>query len=263
VDIDPLRSPPSVGWFPDPLRRFDFRYYNGERWTNDVAANGARFIDPGPFSPPRSGGGQRPAAPLAGRHPSRSLAVLALVLGLAGVALAWAPFIFVLGGAGSIAAIVLGTVSLRRTKRLDAAGAAVDTARSGRGMALAAICLGPVGLGLCVIGVILTGIAYREFNQYVDPGPHRVDETACSLDGGRATYTGTITNLDDESRDYELLLQFLDGTRIEARDRVALDDVAPGSTAEWRSSGRVGEIDLRCRVWDVTGPYPFGLERNG
>ena len=53
VDLDPLRSPASAGWFPDPLRRFEFRYFNGERWTDDVSADGTRFVDPGPFTPPR------------------------------------------------------------------------------------------------------------------------------------------------------------------------------------------------------------------
>ncbi|MBK8333056.1 MAG: DUF2510 domain-containing protein [Acidimicrobiaceae bacterium] len=34
-----------AGWHPDPTGRFEFRYYNGQRWTADVSLNGQRFID--------------------------------------------------------------------------------------------------------------------------------------------------------------------------------------------------------------------------
>lgn len=258
MELDPLRSPASVGWFPDPLRRFDFRYYNGERWTNDVSADGTRFIDPGPFIPPSA---DRPP-PTGGRdrHPSRTLAVMAFVLAMAGVALAWAPFVFVLGGAGAVAAIILGIVSLRRTKRLALRGYA-DVSGSGRGLAIAAVCLGPVGLGLCVVGVILTGTTYREFDKYMNPGPHRIADTECSRDGSQATFSGTIENLDDGTRDYELLLEFLDRDTSVATSRVEVDDVTAGEARSWSTSGRVGEIELECRVRNVSGPYPFGLER--
>jgi hypothetical protein len=188
---------------------------------------------------------------------------MSLLLGLAGVALGWAPFIFVLGGAGSIAAIVLGVASLRRTSRLAAAGANVDHAGSGQRLAIAGICLGPIGLALCVVGAILTGIAYREFSQYVEPGPHRVEEQACTADGPRATYSGAIVNLDDEAHGYELLVQFLDGRAVVASERIAVDDVEPGDSAAWTTTVRVGGVrDLDCRVRNVTGPYPFGLQRN-
>jgi hypothetical protein len=262
VDLDPLRSPASVGWFPDPLRRFDFRYFNGERWTADVSADGTRFIDPGPFTPPSSAAPRSGRDP--GRHPSRTLAVLSLLLGLAGVALGWAPFIFVLGGAGSIAAVVLGVVSLRRTSRLAAAGAHVDHAGSGQRLAIAGICLGPIGLALCVVGAILTGLAYREFTEYVDPGPHRIEEQACTSDGPRVTYAGDIVNLDSDAHDYELLVQILDGPDIRANERVVVKDVAAGASGTWSTTVRVGDVGaLDCRVRNVTGPYPFGLERNG
>jgi len=260
VDLDPLRSPASIGWFPDPLRRFDFRYFNGERWTADVAADGTRCVDPAPFRPPAPSA-HPPMRREGGRHPSRTLAVLSLLLGLTGVALGWAPFIFVLGGAGAVAAIVLGVISLRRTAQLALAGA--DGDGSGRGMAIAGICLGPVGLGLCVVGVILTGVAYREFSEYVEPGPHRIANESCTASGPRATHSGDIVNLDDRARDYELLLQFLDGRAVVATERVQVDDVAAGASGSWSTTARVGTVDdLDCRVRNVTGPYPFGLEQN-
>lgn len=256
--MDPLRSPASIGWFPDPLRRFDFRYFNGERWTADVSADGTRFVDPGPFSPPPANQGRQ--GHHGDRHPSRTLALLAFVLALAGIALAWAPFIFVLGGAACVAAIVLGVISLRRTKRLAAAGT-VDSEGSGRSLGIAAICIAPVGLGLCTVGVLLTDVTYREFDRYLNPGPHEITETECSLDALRATFAGTIENLADESRDYEILVEFRDDTEPVATSRISVDDVAAGATRTWSTSGRVGDVDLRCEIRNVTGPYPFGLER--
>ena len=34
------------GWYPDPYGRFDHRWFDGERWTGDVANDGVRRVDP-------------------------------------------------------------------------------------------------------------------------------------------------------------------------------------------------------------------------
>ncbi|MDA2945115.1 MAG: DUF2510 domain-containing protein [Actinomycetota bacterium] len=34
------------GWHPDPLGRFDHRFFDGSRWTADVAVDGVRRVDP-------------------------------------------------------------------------------------------------------------------------------------------------------------------------------------------------------------------------
>ena len=41
---DPSSSPP--GWFPDPLERYEHRYFNGSSWTSDVSTGGQRSVDP-------------------------------------------------------------------------------------------------------------------------------------------------------------------------------------------------------------------------
>ena len=38
-------SPPPAGWYRDPARRFDHRYWNGTAWTTDVMIDGVRLID--------------------------------------------------------------------------------------------------------------------------------------------------------------------------------------------------------------------------
>src|SRR4051812_19926764 len=171
------------------------------------------------------------------------MAVLAFILALGGAAIAWAPFVFVLGGAAGLAAIVLATIALRRTAR------AGQTKGSARRLAIAALCIGPVALGLCVVGVFLTKITYREFDDYANPGPYRVADEVCTLTDRTATYTGSIVNLDDRQRDYELFLQFLDGSEVVATDRVDVNDVAAGARGTWKSSGHLStDADLTCRV---------------
>lgn len=39
---------PPAGWHPDPLRRFEQRYWDGQRWTGHVASHGQAQIDPVP-----------------------------------------------------------------------------------------------------------------------------------------------------------------------------------------------------------------------
>ena len=106
-----------------------------------MSADGRRFLDPAGLAP-----SSQPAATswqAAPTGPSRTLAVLATIFGIGGAAIAWMPFLFVIGAGAAIAALVLGVVALRRI----AAGRA-----AGRGLAIAGIATGVVALGLCVVG---------------------------------------------------------------------------------------------------------------
>ncbi len=38
-------TPPPAGWYRDPAARFDFRYWNGDAWTDAVQRDGVRAID--------------------------------------------------------------------------------------------------------------------------------------------------------------------------------------------------------------------------
>jgi hypothetical protein len=33
-------------WYPDPTKRFEFRYWDGSQWTNDVSSHGRTYQDP-------------------------------------------------------------------------------------------------------------------------------------------------------------------------------------------------------------------------
>jgi len=37
---------PPADWYPDPSRRFEFRYWNGSEWTEHVARDGRQSVDP-------------------------------------------------------------------------------------------------------------------------------------------------------------------------------------------------------------------------
>lgn len=41
--LDPPSAAP--GWYPDPLRRHDFRYWDGGAWTSTAASNGVTVHD--------------------------------------------------------------------------------------------------------------------------------------------------------------------------------------------------------------------------
>ncbi|MFP4235795.1 MAG: DUF2510 domain-containing protein, partial [Nitriliruptoraceae bacterium] len=43
---------------PDPLRRYEYRYWDGQRWTEHVANQGVAGVDPTGLEP---AGGQAPA----------------------------------------------------------------------------------------------------------------------------------------------------------------------------------------------------------
>jgi len=41
------------GWYADPSARFQFRWWDGRAWTNQVSSNGVNSIDHNPLEPPR------------------------------------------------------------------------------------------------------------------------------------------------------------------------------------------------------------------
>ena len=71
---------------------------------------------------------------------------------------------------------------------------------------------------------------------------------------------GEVDNRSARERDYTVLVELEPGQR----DRVAVDDVAPGATGEFtvRGDDRVlSTADTSdCRLVSVDGPVPFGLD---
>jgi hypothetical protein len=106
---------PPPGWYPDPNDPSTQRYWDGSQWTDSRAPGAA-------VAPARSTNGK---------------AIAALVLGITWIC-----------GIGSILALVFGTMA---RNEIDASGGL----EQGRGMAIAGIVLGWVGIGITLLYVVL------------------------------------------------------------------------------------------------------------
>lgn len=239
-----------AGWYADPMGRFEFRYYNGERWTADVAQHSNRYVDPIGNTPVF-------AASSTSSAPSRTMAVTALVFSLCSLAVAWIPFLFVVGAAGAIIAVILGAIVLRRSARNANAG---EPKAIGQGLAVGAICTGVAALALCVVGFQLTRVVLREVDELVNPGPHEAQIDRCERDDGRVVAEGSIRNDDTETHAYTITITFrLDGDRWET-DSVSLIDVGAGERADFATTSdsvSFSAASVTCTIDSVYGPAPF------
>ena len=239
------------GWYPDPMRRFEFRFHNGTVWTGDVSTNGVRYVDPLGIDPGPAG----VAEPSAGT-PGSGLALASMILGIIAVSIAWLPFIVVGGAICAVLAIIFGGISLARSR---------DGSRRShrrRGFAIAGLTTGLLAAALCVVGVVLSVTVLRAVDRFENPVANDVTVTGCKLDGSIATMTGQITNPSDHEASFGVEVTFnRPGTdNVHRQARVAVDDVAPGEAADFEVFRKVLLDDVECHVTDVTGPVPFGLD---
>jgi hypothetical protein len=227
------------GWFPDPLGRYDHRYFNGTSWTSDVSSDGERYVDPlgvGPGSTP-------------GMANTNKAATTAVIMGSVGLALAWIPFIGVIGLVLAVLGLVFGTKGLRRSRELGV----------GRTASIAGIVMGSLGVAAAIAGIALSVMVWREVVQYVEPGPVITEVTECTIDGRRVDTEGTLENRDDQARSYTLFV-----TVDDRRESVIIDDVAAGETVKWAIVITARSSQLSASECDptltVNGPFPYGLE---
>jgi hypothetical protein len=236
------------GWYPDPTGRFEYRFHNDVHWTADVASNGQRYVDPLP--PPGTNTLSAPPPPAGAPPPSgganNGIAIAAMVCGIVAVTTAWIPFLGIVGLIAGIVALALGIPALSRSRA---------TGRR-RGPAIAGIVTGAIGIVLGVLGIVLTVALYRAVERFDDPGPVRASLTDCREDGGDLVAEGQLENLSSTTRDYSVLVRLGPG----ARDRVEIDDVAPGATATFVARDRAEGGGPDCRIVSVDGPIPFGLD---
>jgi hypothetical protein len=235
---DDLRH--TAGWYPDPSRRFQLRYYNGQQWTGDVAVDGRLGLDPiGPESPVATT-----------RGPSRGAAIASFVLALGALITGWVPFIVVLSVVAAVLAVIFGIVGLRAAQRHGG---------HGKSFALAGLLITVPAAAACVLGVALTVYVWRAVTDWNEPGPHRVVPGECAVDSGQATFDGTLQNLSDRRRDYTLVVRITadDGDH---GDTVSIDGVAAGAIVPWHAQRSVAGSTVTCTVTDVHGPDRLGLD---
>lgn len=248
----------TTGWHPDPTGRHEFRYHNGVSWTADVSDGGQRFIDPAPelTGHPAPGAMSSPGAPPVAPPRTRNAAATAsLVFGVVALVFAPLPFVFVLGALAAVFALGLGWVGYRRSRPTGL----------GRSRAIAGLLTGGVGLVAVALGVFLTIELSEAIDRYENPGAHEVSEVSCSNDGAAWIAAGTIENRSEQSRSYLLTVEFVrPGTdNAQVRSRVEVGSVEPGEAGAFEVRRQVPLDDVECRVTEVDGPAPFGLDVNG
>lgn len=258
----PNDSGVTPGWYADPLRRFELRWFNGAAWTADVANGEHRFVDPQGTAvahPVVDHAGRPTASPAANtaadtaQNPNGNpVATAAMTLGIVAVAISWLPFVVVLGIIAALLAIVFGTIGMRRA----------GPAGHGRSRAVVGIATGAGAIVTASIGVALSIIVLDAYDDYREPGPNEVAITDCTLAGARATAKGTIENLGADTTDFSVLVGFVSVGSDNARRtaRATVDDVAPGELRSFEVQRQVDLDAVDCIVIEVNGPRPFGLE---
>lgn len=249
ADSPASAAPP--GWHPDPLGRYDHRWFDGTAWTSQVSTDGRPTTDPYGTAPSPAGAPPRQALGYpTGDGPGgrkNGIAIAAMVCGIISILTAWIPFVVAAGLVLAVLGLVFGIVGLRRS---------ADGGR-GRGQAIAGIVTGGIGLALSVLGIILTVLFWQAISDFIEPGPHELVVESCVSDGRIATATGTLTNESASTRSYTLFVEIDDGSSV-----VTVDDVGAGDTVDWRVG--VNTRDAAAADCDpdvnVNGPFPFGIE---
>ncbi|CAB4888366.1 unannotated protein [freshwater metagenome] len=246
----------AAGWYPDPIHRFEYRYYNGTAWTGDVSVAGHRYIDPLPGTALGAGGAGGAAwAPQRGPTTARPRAIAALALALSSILTGWVPFLCAVALVAAILAVVFGFSALARSR----AEQQTNPHNDGRRMALASIMLAPIACAVCGVGIWLTVVTVREFDQFSYVGTYAVTTTRCAVQADAAHFEGTITNESDTTQSYHLMAEFLRAgtTNVLYTAGVDITGVAPGATQPWSIEHTVTVAKLDCRISAVTGPLPF------
>jgi hypothetical protein len=167
-------------------------------------------------------------------------------MGSIGVAIAWIPFIVVFGAVLAVLALVFGIIGVKRSR----------SAGVGRRASIAGIVMGSVGIAASVVGVILSVVVLREVIRFVEPGEVAMEVTDCSIEGRRAEVRGTVTNLDDDAREYTLFVEV--GGRTEV---VEIERLRPDETATWSTVVTMSSAGADCDPdIIVQGPFPYGIE---
>jgi len=237
------------GWHPDPTSRFEFRYYNGQRWTSDVSVNGQRYVDI--LEPSQPAGEVHPGwapSPSTRQVPSRTFAIASFWVAFGSFLCGWIPFIFVIAICGAIAAFIFGVIALRRVRSHHAGG---------RGYAIAGIVLAVAALGSSCAGFVFTRSVMREVNAFLEAGPHSVTIDTCVTTDGVTVLDGSITNDDTQTHGYTVRVSYRSNDVVKDSDEIAVGSVASGATVTFHATGFAKASAVECHIDSVSGPNPF------
>jgi hypothetical protein len=125
-----------AGWYADPENAANVRYWDGSQWTDDFAPaqpTGALATGPAPVAPMYPSYASVPVQ----KTGTNGFSIASLVLGII-----WLYWI------GSILALIFGYVA---KNQIDRTGGT----QGGRGMAIAGIVLGWIGVGVLLLVIVL------------------------------------------------------------------------------------------------------------
>jgi hypothetical protein len=220
-----METPQAAGWYPDPMSRYDHRYWDGSTWTDQVSRGGIVATDPVEAEPGTSSGPAPAAAPAPAATPKPRPAPApapqrAPSFGAAGAPTAVAPPQVVVvqkKGGGCLKAIGIATVAL---------------------------------VALIVVGVIIAavsasndapkkvnGVASNSLNSDHPPQADVQLSTCATDEFGTANATGVITNHSTQASNYSIHIAFQqNGARVD--DGYALEsDVQPGQPTNFTAGG--------------------------
>jgi hypothetical protein len=174
-----------------------------------------------------------------------------MVCGIISVVLGWVPVLFAVGAVLAVLAIIFGIVGLRRARR------------SGRrrGLAIAGLVTGAVGVAAAVVGLVLTIVLIRVVDRYENPPASSTSIGTCVVEAGRARAEGELRNDGDRTSKFTVYVQFhaLPSGRTIERP-ASVPSTAPGETSQFVVDHGLEADAVECKVTAVNGPLPFGLE---
>ncbi len=219
-----------------------------------MAVDGHRFLDPlFPSATSRVRGRGLSDVGLQSFTPTRpnGKAIAAFVLAISSVVVGWVPFLCAFAAVAAVLALVFGFSSLARTRR--------EGDLKGRGFALTAVLLAPLGFAVAGFGIWLTVVVVREFDRYSNAGEYTVVTTQCGVDAGVAHFDGTISNNSTKVRSYHVVVEFLrPGTQNALyTSSTNVTDIGPGASGDISVTEPVSQERVDCKVSSVTGPLPF------
>ncbi len=160
---------------------------------------------------------------------------------------------FCLGPLGGILAIVFGFVGLRKAKEVG----------TGRGMSIAGIVLGAVGIvAEVILVVVLVAAGSKAANDLshvggpADASSYQLSPGSCTTDSaGFTTFRGTIQNKTSTTKNFFVDGEFRDSSTNAVVDtsRDLVGGIAPGDTAAWKivTSATDAGQNVTCKVTSV------------
>mgnify|MGYP003342251094 CR=1 FL=1 len=173
-----------AGWFPDPVGRFDYRYFDGTVWTADVASAGQRYRDP--------------LAGLQASNLPRTFAIAAFVIGLVSLVASTLPIIALVVPVSAVLGCIFAIVALRRHRR--------GTGR-GKGYAIWGLCISLVAAPASIVGITVSTPAFIDaFRLALNPEPPEVTIPVCENRNGSPYAEVVVRNLCTDSRAFSVIV---------------------------------------------------------